>query len=179
MSEQKTQVGFLGVDLTNWGDDRLFNYMIKNKISGYGDSVEYIIKFLHNPESLGYRKKYSKKLITFGLDDGLIDDQSKMFNALVEDVDYEERAEILYNKHNMMKAYLDFKRIHPDKSHKEFEIYLSDNCDSVSVKRKYLYAIGLCNLYKLLSEDQISQTVQSELHRLLVFAIDRTEYYNR
>jgi hypothetical protein len=179
MSEIKPQIEFLGIDLTKWSSDRLFTYMIKNKISAQGSSVEYIIKFLHNPESCGYRKKYSKKITSFGLDDGIIEEHANIWNVLVKGFDYEEKMEILYNKSDIMRVYLDFKKKYPSKSHKEFDVYLSENCNSVSVQRKYLHAIGLCNLYKLLSEDQISKTVKSELNRLLVFAIDRTDYYTK
>lgn len=174
----KNQIEFLGVNLTNWSSDRIFNYMIKNKITGQDNSTEYIINFLHNPESLGYREKYMKKIMSFGLDDCLIDEHANIWNILVEGIDYIEKTETLYTKEDMWRAYLDFKKKYPDKSHAEFDTYISENCKSISVKRKYLYAVGLCNLYKLLLKNQISKPLKSELNRLLIFAIDRTEYYN-
>ena len=175
----KTQIEFLGVDLTTWGSDRLFMYMLEHKISGDDDSVEYIENFLNNPESINYRKKYSKNSLTYGLDNTITERLSPVWDNLVKDVDYEEKVEPLYNKGDMVRVYFDFKRNHPNKPIDEFNEYLIGKCESVPIMRNYIYASGLCKLYKLLPKHQITDTMKSDLNKLLVFAIDRTEYYNR
>jgi hypothetical protein len=172
-----TQMKFLGVNLTKWGSDRIFNYMLKNNISGNDDAVSYIIKFLSGPESIGYREKYSKNVMLFGLDNCFIEEQSSTWKNLFQYIDYEEKSEKIYIKEDMQRVYQMFIKKYPNKSHKEFGTYLVANCNFTSEKKKYLYAIGLCNLYKLLPKNKISQTLKSELNRLLIFAIDRTEHY--
>jgi hypothetical protein len=168
---------FLGIDLSNWGEDKLFMYMIKHKISGINDSIIYIENFLIKPESLGYRKKYYKNIITLGLDNKITENNSVIWNSLINNIDYEKKLEVSYEKKNMIKAYLNFKTVYPNKSCKNFNDYIIKNYESVSVEKKYITAIGLIKLYKIISKEQVSKIIKSELNKLLIFAIDRTEYY--
>jgi hypothetical protein len=45
------------------------------------------------------------------------------------------------------------------------------------LEKKYITAEGLVKLYKILSEEQVSKIIKSEINKLLMFAIDRSKYY--
>jgi hypothetical protein len=98
---------FMGVSMTNWSDDRMFNLLLKYKITKK-TSLEFVQKCIDKtPIELLNKYKIKDSLVDISIDK-LLKEQTDDFTELKVDIDYICINDINYPKESFELAFIEF-----------------------------------------------------------------------